>query len=125
MRISDWSSDVCSSDLPVGPGLALPAREILRRRIIVGGEERVEAARPDVDEPGLHGADQFAHVREPAGFIAGIEQAPGLMVGDFGNRRLEIPGGVRGAEMTVMEAPRSAEHTSELQSLMRISNAVF
>src|SRR3546814_2375521 len=89
-------------DDPVAPGIALPAREILRRRIIVGGEKRVEAARPDVDEHGLHGADQFAHVRGPARFVAGVEQAPGLVVGD-----------------------RSEEHTSELQSLMRISYAVF
>src|SRR3546814_10888490 len=66
MRISGWSSDAGSSDLPLAPGIALPAREILRRRRIVGGEKRVEAARPDVDEHGLHGADQFAHVRDPA-----------------------------------------------------------
>src|SRR3546814_16150988 len=52
-------------DDPVAPGIALPARDILRRSLIVGSEESVEAARPDVDEHGLPGADQFAHLRDP------------------------------------------------------------
>src|SRR3546814_7133660 len=99
MRISDWSSDVCSSDLPAeraarrladdagrgveargrrraaGPRRALP-REAERRRRARGGDHR-RLPRPPHAPPVRYG---------------------------YG---------------------RSEEHTSELQSLMRISYAVF
>src|SRR3546814_8286584 len=52
MRISDWSSDVCSSDLHGGHGAVQPAHPVLAFEIL---EPRVEARRnshPALDESG-------------------------------------------------------------------------
>src|SRR3546814_7838567 len=95
MRISDWSSDVCSSDLAW-----------LRNN----GGRRTSHAR---------GTGIFAHLRH-----------------DHGRRTASGRRCQRGeAGATVRHKPRtdprgdpparSEEHTSELQSLMRISYAVF
>src|SRR3546814_3147690 len=89
MRISDWSSDVCSSDLNE------PTGEVPRHRHrIVGG--------------GL--VEQHRHV----GLSAFTIETEGFDVGRC-----------RGAHISHGRATRSEEHTSELQSLMRISYAVF
>src|SRR3546814_13831817 len=80
-------------DDPVAPGIELPAREILRRRIIVGGEERVEAARPDVAENGLPGADLLETIRVPARLVAGFEAAQGVGGGACWNCRFETHSG--------------------------------
>src|SRR3546814_8348570 len=99
MRISDWSSDVCSSDLqPVGETERLAVEQPVHHRQI--GEGKLGKHNDDKREQhggGAHGAAQRqrAHVQE-----ADVEQ-----IGDLGDR--------------------SEEHTSELQSLMRISYAVF
>src|SRR3546814_1774300 len=79
MRISDWSSDVCSSDLP----------------------------------------DRYARFSAPV--IAAIPA--GATGGGWVRRRIE------GKALSILRLAkaslRSEEHTSELQSLMRISYAVF
>src|SRR3546814_5302035 len=94
MRISDWSSDVCSSDLRK-PGyrisLADARVQCLVRRI-----------------PG-------AGSRTEGGPAAGGAKACRPAEGSF----------FRGAEESACHPGRSEEHTSELQSLMRISYAVF
>src|SRR3546814_8524285 len=100
MRISDWSSDVCSSDL-FEPRLA--ERDHLRGCI----DLREQAAGRLVD----------AGVGRLRGEHDGDEQR---VIVD----RFEFGFGVR----IVLRQPReerSEEHTSELQSLMRISYAVF
>src|SRR3546814_8914774 len=82
MRISDWSSDVCSSDLTVDPHWA---NAVLPMGFPVQGN------------------------LDPLALIAGgraLETAVENILSAFENRRSE-------------------EHTSELQSLMRISYAVF
>src|SRR3546814_10506426 len=102
MRISDWSSDVCSSDLPsecpaqlfvaVRPRLRRhPPEDPRSRRAAAGlpGAGRRGARRPRPDQPLRH------RIARPD----------------------RLPGDSRGS--------RSEEHTSELQSLMRISYAVF
>src|SRR3546814_2398157 len=92
MRISDWSSDVCSSDLAHGHGRwrrALPA-EPRRGDLRAGGREMESGRQARHRGPGGGGAEARAALR----------QGPG-------------------------EPLRSEEHTSELQSLMRISYAVF
>src|SRR3546814_10143974 len=98
MRISDWSSDVCSSDLPRDEfdriGIAVRVRTI-------GLTTRDVAAQ----------RDDMPHPRFPIG-------ARDLV--DLGARRLDA-GQVRGRR----HAARSGEHTSELQSLMRTSYAGF
>src|SRR3546814_2619863 len=95
MRISDWSSDVCSSDL--------------RSRQRAGTYRR--AVR-------LHASRR---IRLPASHRAAADtdgrRQPRQRTGGGGHRLLRNRGGAR--------AVRSEEHTSELQSLMRISYAVF
>src|SRR3546814_10738682 len=120
MRISDWSSDVCSSDLA-----GLEARSVDRLRF----ERRLGAVRFRFwiklrNEKGdfaldLQGRDGRGMVAEP---IAGrvtpifpIAMIVGRAVGELQSSVGEMLLGVS----------RSEEHTSELQSLMRISYAVF
>src|SRR3546814_1597618 len=95
MRISDWSSDVCSSDLDAGEQ---------------GHEDACER-------------DRAGHRRAGIGPVAGDRPCGGV---DDGERhacsRRDDPG--RWPPDRLGDA-RSEEHTSELQSLMRISYAVF
>src|SRR3546814_2361488 len=88
MRISDWSSDVCSSDLARHRVAAVLARPDRRRHAAEGALRQPRRRRRP-----LH---RGAH--------------PELRQGE--------------AEI-LQERPRSEEHTSELQSLMRSSYAVF
>src|SRR3546814_3753957 len=87
MRISDWSSDVCSSDLRKG-------------------QDREHAGDGEVarHRQGVHAADGKGHQSQQV-----TEQYEH-------EERKDVRG---------VAAPRSEEHTSELQSLMRISYAVF
>src|SRR3546814_8011026 len=102
MRISDWSSDVCSSDL----GSWCPPRPDRRRvRAWRGGRSR-PAARAGEGAPGL-----YRHRRRR-------KSARGLQA------RGEHPE-ARGEEGRRGGIFRSEEHTSEIQSLMRISYDVF
>src|SRR3546814_4737073 len=99
MRISDWSLDVCSSDL------RLP-------RCRCGGD--VAAGEDVFADPGVAGAGwREATDRVDQRGAIGLEQV------------VDAPevGRILGAA-DVFEH-RSEEHTSELQSLMRISYAVF
>src|SRR3546814_3899165 len=97
MRISDWSSDVCSSDLLCGAERADSGLGI--------GGARGEVGRqcPEPDLGGLVPADAGDR-----GVVAG-RRAVRLAADRLRARALG----------------RSEEHTSELQSLMRISYAVF
>src|SRR3546814_8756792 len=100
MRISDWSSDVCSSDLATIRSIA-----------------------------GVYGA---AYANDE-GFMK-IQQDIEAFAADEGRRprmlvvKLGQDGHDRGAKVIATafaDLGRSEEHTSELQSLMRISYAVF
>src|SRR3546814_1289915 len=100
MRISDWSSDVCSSDLN-------PAPQLLRRM-------RFEPYRVDARKLAHEGKDR--DVTEPSRAASEI-----ILVGE---PRIELKEHVQtGGAMHQRLDPE--EHTSELQSLMRISYAVF
>src|SRR3546814_6938026 len=106
MRISDWSSDVCSSDLLT---LRFGRIDLDQAGWSVPREAR-QAALQGL-EPDLRAALEMAAERIRA-YHAG--QKPE-------DRDETDAAGVRmGARWT-----RSEEHTSELQSLMRISYAVF
>src|SRR3546814_9201090 len=98
MRISDWSSDVCPSDL---------VRRDLRGHL--HGSRSVSG--PGTDAPPIR--------------VRGLRTAFGPKVIhddlDLEVRSGEILGVVGGSG----SGKRSEEHTSELQSLMRISYAVF
>src|SRR3546814_5544786 len=118
MRISDWSSDVCSSDL-AGPVILGSARQA---RGMDSSNKKIEIV------------------------FAADSNCPVQAVSDPGNDRCRTRGdqfgacSCQGAWPTAMPdcrlaghsrgdymfaSKRSEEHTSELQSLMRISYAVF
>src|SRR3546814_4391662 len=100
MRISDWSSDVCSSDLaaqlaafqgrvrPIDSQTVQPHRVLVAEAVGVGADD-----------------DTFLRLILTADIGIGQHKGSGHRVRDRDDR--------------------SEEHTSELQSLMRISYAVF
>src|SRR3546814_7877780 len=123
MRISDWSSDVCSSDLD-DPRAERPA----------GADRRRHAARRTGARRDRYPAQFRIDHRDPAEgsarkFRARISAYPDqpLFGQYFAHRDLHRDGAVGAAPQTETFGPyrRSEEHTSELQSLMRISYAVF
>src|SRR3546814_10012534 len=107
MRISDWSSDVCSSDLEAAARLlALAPDHPLR-------PDRPPARRVRQVRPGPQQAARSHHARRRAG------PAQGLLV-------IQPPRHPAGLHEEIRESGyRWDEHTYELQSLMRISYAVF
>src|SRR3546814_2302041 len=110
MRISDWSSDVCSSDLAfifdANDGLDdANFAELHKRLWSWGGVPLVYRAVPGciqlfrcAHEPDFAGQDDVPVCRPIRTLLIGAK---------------------------IAEQDRSEEHTSELQSLMRISSAVF
>src|SRR3546814_5519164 len=112
MRISDWSSDVCSSDLGVRS---------------LAGVELGPDRNPGIAEPARAGGGDDGVCREPQG----IARRP-CARGFCRTRRRQLAqaqpvlGGWQGRDpYRLPPGARSEEHTSELQSLMRISYAVF
>src|SRR3546814_4316912 len=113
MRISDWSSDVCSSDLaPAG----WPSR---------GGGERVPAGAGGA--AGLRQRPlQSRHPAEADGTLQGIRRSVAAASRDPAELRRRIrESGPIALSRRPLRRSRSEEHTSELQSLMRTSYAVF
>src|SRR3546814_4270919 len=105
MRISDWSSDVCSSDL---------------QSIVFQRFERVEGELARTTDIGFR---YFADIGErPAGRPG--DQPPAHDPPAVGVEQQRQPAVEQAGHRKVPEI-RSEEHTSELQSLMRISYAVF
>src|SRR3546814_1646564 len=116
MRISDWSSDVCSSDLGVSAGAG-------RSAFCSGPISELASGPVSSSCPPLHAAS----INRAAGIVhriivillrgrnvrSGTEVSPPRPIRASPHRRDDD--GV---------ATRSEEHTSELQSLMRISSAV-
>src|SRR3546814_10248335 len=106
MRISDWSSDVCSSDLQAHLDLGISRQELDDHRQHVHPAQHERRGDPQL-------AARLGKLtrRGPFGFGDVFEDA--------------FAGGeVIAAGVGEREA-RSEEHTSELQSLMRTSYAVF
>src|SRR3546814_1493817 len=96
MRISDWSSDVCSSDLwssKIRHGASIVQRSSATALVLMIARPRLPASRriPPSGEKGAETGRSIFSSRLSAGAAC----------------------------------QRSEEHTSELQSLMRISYAVF
>src|SRR3546814_8124399 len=115
MRISDWSSDVCSSDLIMGDPLDLVA---LPNKGACLSDDHAE----HFDGGGIF-VDRQRHRR--AGRLVNVVDHPGL--GNLAtDQRPDLFGEILAPDRgDAARSRRSEEHTSELQSLMRISYAVF
>src|SRR3546814_1011283 len=139
MRISDWSSDVCSSDLAARRTRTGPR---LRRRWLPPQPPRYCSRLPSRTEV-RNGSQGPAHDRGAApvseavtigratlylgdsrdilptlGEVDAVVTDPPYGIGITKSNRLAVSRGMGGKS-------RSEEHTSELQSLMRSSYAVF
>src|SRR3546814_8608119 len=119
MRISDWSSDVCSSDLTIKARTARLGFDLAPwsgARLLATANQQ---------EIGEYGPRSFAAYGLSQSLKIGERWSVDLSVD--GNRTI---GGIRAKDVLNVDHPvapggRSEEHTSELQSLMRISYAVF
>src|SRR3546814_8175873 len=119
MRISDWNSDVCSSDL----------LEHAKSRAGDKGRARIQFPRP-FDQGNVSMSKRTAARRARSWIRAALYLAALVAL-----PLLASPASAAGAtakfpvkSVLGLDAPlqpRSEEHTSELQSLMRISYAVF
>src|SRR3546814_2262028 len=106
MRISDWSSDVCSSDLPDIAKITFTGSQSVGEIVYQEGARRIV----------------------PVSLELG-GKSPMLVFPDADVER-SVEGAIAGMRFTrqgqsCTAASRSEEHTSELQSLMRISYAGF
>src|SRR3546814_1417022 len=109
MRISDWSSDVCSSDLYSD---AIWYLTQMRRWGQIA-----------VDKPDQWYFDTAKTVYRPDLYLAAASKL--VDAGVIPSGSVPETDGYRGEQGGFIDDIRSEEHTSELQSLMRISYAVF
>src|SRR3546814_7548820 len=114
-RIADGSSDVCSSDLVGGPqggiapavvksycpGTSSQSRRVVDQRLQLEGGQALSTQHPQPAHPGL---PRFRLGEQASSFA---------------------PARCATTRLAPRRCVRSEEHTSELQSLMRISYAVF
>src|SRR3546814_4873427 len=111
VRISDWSSDVCSSDLLVNNTAG--ALQYIEIGMVV-----------DLFDSGLTLTDAARTVTGVNLATGTVTFTPAAGVATVSGDRITRAGSM-GREVTGFQSIRSEEHTSELQSLMRISYAVF
>src|SRR3546814_6738851 len=111
MRISDWSSDVCSSDLITYLASTTPATSTATTSSGTPG------LTPGVITIGLSGF-VVPRILEDGRVFLQINMSLSELVG-------EIQSITSNGQTIQIPRKRSEEHTSELQSLMRISYAVF
>src|SRR3546814_2040491 len=125
MRISDWSSDVCSSDLGDAGhhggdgegddliGCRIIAQEPHPVRAVARCAQQLAEAQGEqpaqAEEAAHHEGERYEVDRDRHRIVVEVEAEQHVIVG----QAVEAAG------------RRSEEHTSELQSLMRISYAVF
>src|SRR3546814_6805833 len=126
MRISDWSSDVCSSDLS----------ERLREQVdacLARGDvaweshvaESIWLTSPESAVLHAHYADLVVLGRVANATVDAERAVFSSLLVDSGRPLLVVPSGASWPSKLGMVVVKSEEHTSELQSLMRISYAVF
>src|SRR3546814_5983104 len=137
MRISDWSSDVCSSDLIGSAGGTDPVGQAVRLlQVLNSRATEVQGVTTRMYEMATllsfsDYADGFRRVQEFLSFCDVIESK---LENIAPSTREPILHEVSAVKMRAFSAllramgaylTRSEEHTSELQSLMRISYSVF
>src|SRR3546814_5812478 len=110
MRISDWSSDVCSSDLVAELAFAAALILLVLGHVRQAGVDRLASGRRGL-EPFLHPLLGDVHLDRR------LERAVGQLRQIFARPRH--------ADVIFDIVVSTEEPTSELQSLMRISYAVF
>src|SRR3546814_5874268 len=156
MRISDWSSDVCSSDLKAAVRKTGNPRErfLTCEEVKKLGEafDRLEADCTNPKAIAIAGLWALTGCRRneiaglkwrevdlDRGFLMFKDSKTGRSVRPLGRAAVEILRGVKQTDASEFVFPstagesffpgtkgiRSEEHTSELQSIMRISSAVF
>src|SRR3546814_8085080 len=109
MRISDWSSDVCSSDLAIFPD-----------EIATAGQTRAGVLL-NITNDAWFGRSSGPYQHFASARMRAVEQGlPLVRDANTGISAIVDPYG-----RIVASLGRSEEHTSELQSLMRTSYAVF
>src|SRR3546814_6922170 len=107
MRISDWSSDVCSSDL-IDVEFGTPPIDLIRPTLT-----------PLLDK---FGAVPVAHLRAKTIFahLAHGEHDMGVRFGE--TVRADVPMDIEVGDHAAFDPSRSEGHTSKLQSLLRHSS---
>src|SRR3546814_246668 len=149
MRISDWSSDVCPSDLDTGPALPIPdwSKSLapgcsfckLSTRKNTFGALKPREARPSLSDEQEQKEDEREEntryrccraAHRLGGWHGFRSERHRHRLGRLKPRRRDVLHGRRRRHRNRQRAAggehhRSEEHTSELQSLMRISYAVF
>src|SRR3546814_1956894 len=125
MRISDWSSDVCSSDLSAGR-LVSPHNKVREEsRRMSSGTNKVALVTGAARGLGLAAATKFLADGWQVAMLDILGDTVRAVAQDLGQ-----PDAVLAIEADVSDpaavqaAVRSEEHTSELQSLKRNSYAV-
>src|SRR3546814_4338331 len=153
MRISDWSSDVCSSDLRIELGSpdALDADGIVEsviiaddatldgalvedgvatfdvpRNVVITGAASVTSVTFTITGTDVFGDDLVETITGPTGATAAsgkkaFKTVTAIAVSATTTAAVTVGTG----DVLGLPVYRSEEHTSELQSLMRISYAVF
>src|SRR3546814_2122450 len=127
MRISDWSSDVCSSDLrwhAAGLKLHVYSSGSVEAQKLIFGHSVYGDLTPWFS--GFFDTDIGGKLE--AGSYTRIAVAIGLMPRSIlylSDNPEEVAAAGRAGMQTIRLMRRSEEHTSELQTLMRISYAVL
>src|SRR3546814_9338500 len=136
MRISDWSSDVCSSDLPIRElenvedtlrPVVVIEQHALRGAVevlVLTALERPEKSNKAHDAEAERNRDQIG---EHAHWVASRAAAPcrRTRVPFVAGRYLAPMPRLSRVALATTRIERSEEHTSELKSLMRTSYGVF
>src|SRR3546814_10797157 len=123
MRISDWSSDVCSSDLDLGG--ALRAFGQATNQQIIFADDVVHGKRSGAVS-GRHSADDALRQLLAGTGLVARKTRGGMYTLEAETAAIADTGGAAVIDASiVVTGSRSEEHTSELQSLMRISYAVL
>src|SRR3546814_9662650 len=119
MLIIDWSSDVCSADLFEE---CYDGRTVVENAWLREDGRWVDSLRPQIEPAGFESAEAVEHSRKSHIECAREAfESCDIFVFTLGlteTWRSRVDG-------TVFPVASSEEHTSELQSLMRISYAVF